>query len=82
MPPGTVVIPTACVAISRNVDFDFVNPESCEEPAYRISKPVSKELHSLFLFWCAQTVFKVSADATLTEEVKEATLRNYISTLS
>lgn len=43
VPPGTVVIPTSCVAISRNVDFDFVNPENCDEPAYRISKPVSAD---------------------------------------
>ena len=48
MPPGTVVIPTASVAISRNVDFDFVNPENCDEPAYRISKPVCYELQTLF----------------------------------
>ncbi|THU98218.1 purine and uridine phosphorylase [Dendrothele bispora CBS 962.96] len=39
-PVGTVVVPKACVAISRNVDFDFINPEQCDEPAYRISKPV------------------------------------------
>ena len=74
MPPGTVVIPTACVAISRNVDFDFVNPENCEEPAYRISKPVCQGLQTLFLHWCTQAVFKVSADVALTEEVKRATL--------
>ena len=40
VPVGTVVIPKASVSITRNVDFDFVNPENCVEHAYRISKPV------------------------------------------
>jgi len=40
VPPGTVVVPSASVAITRNVDFDFVNPENSNEPAYRISKLV------------------------------------------
>lgn len=41
IPVGSVVVPKASVAITRNVDFDFVHPEQCQEPAYRISKPVS-----------------------------------------
>ena len=40
IPVGTVVVPKASVAITRNVDFDFVNPENCVESAYLISKPV------------------------------------------
>lgn len=40
IPVGTVVVPKASVAITRNVDFDFVNPENCVECAYHISKPV------------------------------------------
>ncbi|KAJ3482536.1 hypothetical protein NLJ89_g12135 [Agrocybe chaxingu] len=45
VPVSTVVVPKACVAVSRNVDFDFVNPPSCQctEPAYWISKPVSAD---------------------------------------
>ncbi|CAA7262381.1 unnamed protein product [Cyclocybe aegerita] len=43
VPVSTVVVPKACVAVSRNVDFDFVNPQSSSEPAYRISKPVSAD---------------------------------------
>lgn len=39
MPVGTVVVPGASVAVTRNVDFDFVSGGSVE-PAYRISKPV------------------------------------------
>ncbi|KAF8181593.1 nucleoside phosphorylase domain-containing protein [Pholiota molesta] len=39
----TIVVPKASVSIIRNVDFDFVNPENCDEPAYRISKPVSAD---------------------------------------
>jgi len=41
--PGTVVIPKASVAINRNVDFHFADPDNCDEPAYRISKPVSTD---------------------------------------
>ncbi|KAF5371399.1 hypothetical protein D9615_009678 [Tricholomella constricta] len=40
VPVGTVVVPKASVAVSRNVDFDFLDPENCDEPPYRISKPV------------------------------------------
>jgi len=43
VPPGTVVVPKSSVAISRNVDFNFASPENCDEPAYRISKPVSAD---------------------------------------
>jgi uridine phosphorylase len=41
VPVATVVVPKSSVAVSRNVDFDFLNPLDCPEPAYRISKPVS-----------------------------------------
>ncbi|KAF5346408.1 hypothetical protein D9758_012763 [Tetrapyrgos nigripes] len=46
-PVGTVVVPKACVAVVRNVDFDYADPTNCDEPAYRISKPVfgDSELH-------------------------------------
>ncbi|KAF8823244.1 purine and uridine phosphorylase [Lentinula edodes] len=51
-PVGTVVVPKACVGITRNVDFDFGRPEDeqmNEERAYRISKPVSDDpqLHQI-----------------------------------
>ncbi|KAF9269740.1 purine and uridine phosphorylase [Marasmius fiardii PR-910] len=47
-PVGTVVVPKACVAVTRNMDFDFINPDRCEEPPYRISKPVygDSEFHT------------------------------------
>uniref|UniRef100_A0A0W0F9X7 Nucleoside phosphorylase domain-containing protein n=1 Tax=Moniliophthora roreri TaxID=221103 RepID=A0A0W0F9X7_MONRR len=47
-PVGTVVVPKACVAVTRNVDFDFLNPEASQEPPYRISKLVygDTELHA------------------------------------
>ncbi|KAF9526790.1 nucleoside phosphorylase domain-containing protein [Crepidotus variabilis] len=47
VPVGTVVVPESCVQISRNVDFDFLHPESNDSgPPYRISKLASgdKEL--------------------------------------
>jgi uridine phosphorylase len=40
LPVGTVVVPKYSVAVSRNVDFDFLDPDDCPEPAYRISKQV------------------------------------------
>ncbi|KAK0458260.1 uridine phosphorylase [Desarmillaria tabescens] len=40
VPVGTVVVPKACIAVTRNVDFDFVNPEENDDVPYRISKPV------------------------------------------
>ncbi|TFK24595.1 uridine phosphorylase [Coprinopsis marcescibilis] len=52
---GSVVLPKASVAITRNVDYDFVNPENCQEPAYRVSKPVAadpllhQEIHKAIL---------------------------------
>lgn len=39
-PVGTIVVPKACVAVSRNYDYDFGIGNS-PEPPYRISKPVS-----------------------------------------
>ncbi|RDB29910.1 Purine nucleoside phosphorylase DeoD-type [Hypsizygus marmoreus] len=39
VPVGTVVIPKASVAVSRNVDFDFLHPADSKELPYRISKP-------------------------------------------
>ncbi|KAF5391233.1 hypothetical protein D9757_003035 [Collybiopsis confluens] len=43
-PVGTVVVPKACVAITRNLDFDFGNSQQDEKP-YFISKPVVDDLH-------------------------------------
>jgi len=43
VPVESVVVPKACVAVSRNLDFDFLNPEECNESAYRISKTVAAD---------------------------------------
>ncbi|KAF8897979.1 nucleoside phosphorylase domain-containing protein [Mucidula mucida] len=41
VPVGTVVVPKACIAVTRNVDFNFVDPSaSSNEKPYWISKPV------------------------------------------
>ncbi|KAJ7080653.1 purine and uridine phosphorylase [Mycena belliarum] len=40
VPVGSVVIPKSSVAVERNLDYDFVNPDGCTEQPYRISKPV------------------------------------------
>lgn len=36
---GSIVIPKASVAVTRNYDYDFISGSSQESP-YRISKPV------------------------------------------
>jgi uridine phosphorylase len=41
MSVGTVAIPKSCVAVSRNLDYDFIDGTDAGEPAYRISKEVS-----------------------------------------
>ncbi|KAG6849185.1 hypothetical protein H0H93_010642 [Arthromyces matolae] len=43
MPVGTVVVPQASVAVTRNVDFDFDSGNS-SEPPYRISKPINADV--------------------------------------
>ncbi|KAG6827386.1 hypothetical protein H0H92_011984 [Tricholoma furcatifolium] len=37
---GTIVVPKASVAVTRNLDFNFIDAEDSVESAYRISKPV------------------------------------------
>ncbi|KAI9062321.1 purine and uridine phosphorylase [Trametes sanguinea] len=39
VPVGSVVVPKASIAVTRNYDFDFVTGKS-DEPPYRSSKPV------------------------------------------
>lgn len=39
---GTIVVPRASIAVSRNYDFDFQTGQS-SEPPYRFSKPVSAD---------------------------------------
>ncbi|KAF9066992.1 nucleoside phosphorylase domain-containing protein [Rhodocollybia butyracea] len=51
-PVGSCVVPIQCVGVTRNVDFDFGNPEDQQEDkAYFISKPVpdDPELHQLVI---------------------------------
>ncbi|KAF9020895.1 purine and uridine phosphorylase [Hymenopellis radicata] len=41
VPVGTVVVPKACIAVTRNVDYNFVDPSaSSNGKPYWISKPV------------------------------------------
>lgn len=39
IPPGSLVIPKACVAINRNWDYDFINGDPTQQP-YFITKQV------------------------------------------
>ena len=39
IPPGSLVVPKACVAINRNWDYDFVNGDPTQQP-YFITKQV------------------------------------------
>lgn len=45
IPPGSLVVPKACVAINRNWDYDFVNGDPTQQP-YFITKQVSMHHHS------------------------------------
>jgi len=42
VPVGSVVVPRASVAVSRNYDFDFVHPENSKDQPYFISRPVHR----------------------------------------
>jgi len=39
IPPGSLVVPKACVAINRNLDYDFINGDPTQQP-YFITKQV------------------------------------------
>jgi uridine phosphorylase len=46
LPVGSLAVPKAAVAVTRNYDYDFIGEEATENSrdfldAYRISKPVS-----------------------------------------
>jgi len=42
IPPGSLVVPKACVAINRNWDYDFVNGDPTQQP-YFITKQVEAD---------------------------------------
>ena len=65
VPVGTVVVPKSSIYVSRNVDFNFLTPVDCHEPAYRISKPVSNCAEHLDFTYTIQ----VPADPILHSEV-------------
>lgn len=67
IPPGSLVVPKACVAINRNWDYDFINGDTTQQP-YFITKQVCTEpilIHSLRL----TSLAKVEADQEIYEEV-------------
>lgn len=39
IPPGSLVVPKACIAINRNWDYDFINGDPTQQP-YFITKQV------------------------------------------
>ncbi|KAF9653116.1 purine and uridine phosphorylase [Thelephora ganbajun] len=45
IPPGSLVIPKACVGINRNWDYDFINGDPTQQP-YFITKQVYKSLEA------------------------------------
>ncbi|KAJ6629394.1 nucleoside phosphorylase domain-containing protein [Mycena sp. CBHHK59/15] len=53
VPVGSVVLPTSSVAVERNLDFDFVHPETCAEEPYRISKPATPDAAAPIVPACA-----------------------------
>ncbi|KAF5309521.1 hypothetical protein D9619_012364 [Psilocybe cf. subviscida] len=64
VPPGTVVVPGASVQISRNVDFDFVNPEGCNEEPYHISKLLFESLEEAKPSTSTSTIVKGTVNAS------------------
>lgn len=74
VPVGSVVVPRACVAVNRNVDFDFLDPSQSEEPAYRISKPASPFFLPLHQFGVDDndylSIYQVSADVEVQTAVR------------
>jgi len=42
IPPGSIVVPKACIAINRNWDYDFLSDQNTEK-AYIITKPVAAD---------------------------------------
>ncbi|KAF9792409.1 purine and uridine phosphorylase [Thelephora terrestris] len=42
IPPGSLVVPKACVAINRNWDYDFINGDTTQQP-YFITKQVEAD---------------------------------------
>lgn len=48
LPVGSLVVPKASVAVSRNTDYDFTSDMLSDEIPYRISKPASSVAISRF----------------------------------
>ncbi|KIK97583.1 hypothetical protein PAXRUDRAFT_211354 [Paxillus rubicundulus Ve08.2h10] len=46
LPVGSLILPKASIAVTRNLDFDFANGDHWRTP-YRLSKPVSADLDLL-----------------------------------
>jgi len=66
IPPGSLVVPKACVGINRNWDYDFVNGDPTQQP-YSITRQV-RTRHRFGIFKADISV-KVDADPEIYEAV-------------
>jgi hypothetical protein len=60
---GAITVPKSCVAVTRNVDYNFLDPSESDGPAYRISKSVREKLWLVAIFHTPYS--QVSADPEL-----------------
>ncbi|ELU38099.1 phosphorylase superfamily domain-containing protein [Rhizoctonia solani AG-1 IA] len=84
VPVGSLVIPDACVAITRNWDFDFggdSDPEK-DKDAYIVSKPVSgdRELHAKLVEVINQAAASRSEQILVLGDVVNAAADRYATT--
>jgi len=80
LPVGSLVVPEACVAVTRNWDFDFSAPQGDvdqDEDAYVISKPVDgdRELHDKLV----QVMTKAAERAHADEAKRTAVLGDVVN---
>ncbi|KAH8827676.1 purine and uridine phosphorylase [Flagelloscypha sp. PMI_526] len=84
VPVGSVTVPKACIAVARNVDFDFgldenSDPQATSNVPYTISKPVNadEQLHSAVL--ASVQLNKISSDVVVLDDAVNASADSFYS---
>ncbi|KAL5501919.1 hypothetical protein ACEPAH_9180 [Sanghuangporus vaninii] len=80
-PVGTLVVPTASVAVRRNYDYDFLNSASSTNgSAYQITKPVAADLQlQSFLANKLRSATPLDPPATITDDAVNASADSFYS---
>lgn len=68
LPVGSLVLPKASIAVTRNLDFDFANGDHWRVP-YRLSKPV-RRFATKYRFADNEIPLKIPADSDLVLTVR------------